>query len=330
MRGIDSDTVPRRRREVSGPFRIVAGAEYEVITDTRIGAQYTHRWLTRVIEDMSRDEAATYFIGNPGYGIAKDFPKAQRVYDALTLFIDKRFSKNWLITGSYTLSYLRGNIGGLYRSETGQLDPNANSDFDLKSLTVNRYGALPGDSTHEIKVYAARDFPFNEFFNGPNYMQLNLGLGYSGRSGGPTNFFGGHPVYGPSEMQILPRGSGERLPYVHRFDGHVQYDLKLSKTSALSIYMDIFNIFNFQEVTAVDEDYTLAEVRPLVDAKPVKGADGKLTPKLCSGPDDTATDCLRYGDGTPFDAKTDKNPNYGKPAAYQSPRTFRFGAKITF
>jgi hypothetical protein len=36
--------------------------------------------------------------------------------------------------------------------------------------------------------------------------------------------------------------------------------------------MDIFNIFNFQEVTAVDEDYTFAEVTPLVDAKPVKGA----------------------------------------------------------
>ena len=32
MRGIDSDTVPRRRREVSGPFRIVAGAEYGAIT----------------------------------------------------------------------------------------------------------------------------------------------------------------------------------------------------------------------------------------------------------------------------------------------------------
>src|SRR5690606_1295741 len=54
---------------------IVAGAEYEIIPDTRLGLHYTHRWLNKVIEDMSRDEAATYFIGNPGYGIAKDFPK---------------------------------------------------------------------------------------------------------------------------------------------------------------------------------------------------------------------------------------------------------------
>jgi len=309
---------------------IVVGGEYEVFPDGRLGLQYVHRYMVNIIEDMSRDEATTYFIGNPGNGIAKDFPKGQRDYDGVSLFFTKNFSDKWLAQVSYTLSFLRGNIGGLFRAETGQLDPNINSDFDLKSLTVNRYGPLSGDSTHEIKVYAARDFPFNEFVNGPSYMQLNLGLGYSGRSGGPTNFLGSHPVYGTSELMVLPRGSGERLPYTHRFDGHVQYDLKLSKSSALSIYMDIFNIFHFQEVTAVDEDYTFNEVSPLVDAKPVKGTDGKLSPKLCSGPDDAATDCLRHPDGTPFDEKTEKNPNYGKPAQYQSPRTFRFGAKITF
>ncbi len=307
---------------------IVVGGEYELFPDGRLGLQYVHRYMVNVIEDMSRDEATTYFIGNPGSGIAKDFPKGERDYDGVSLFFTKNFSDKWLAQVSYTLSYLRGNIGGLYRSETGQLDPNANSDFDLKSLTVNRYGSLPGDSTHEIKVYAARDFPFNEFVNGPNYMQLNLGLGYSGRTGGPTSFLGAHPIYGNSEVQVLPRGVGERLPYTHRFDGHVQYDLKLSKASALSIYMDIFNIFNFQEVTAVDEDYTFAEVTPLVDAKPVKGADGKLGPKICAG-GKVAPDCLQHPDGTAFDA-SEKNPNYGKPAAYQSPRTFRFGAKVTF
>ncbi|MFO0743340.1 MAG: TonB-dependent receptor, partial [Labilithrix sp.] len=306
---------------------ITVGGEYEIFPDGRLGVSYVHRYMVEVIEDMSRDEATTYFIGNPGSGIAKDFPHGQRDYDGVSLFFTKNFSDKWLAQVSYTLSYLRGNIGGLYRSETGQLDPNANSDFDLKSLTVNRYGPLPGDSTHEIKVYAARDFPFNEFFNGPNYMQLNLGLGYSGRTGGPTSFLGAHPIYGNSEVQILPRGAGERLPYVHRFDGHLQYDLKLSKASALSVYMDIFNIFNFQEVTAVDEDYTFSEVTPLVDAKPVKGADGKMGPKVCTA--GVSPDCLQHPDGTPFLA-SEKNPNYGKPAAYQSPRTFRFGAKVTF
>jgi hypothetical protein len=277
--------------------------------------------MVDVIEDMSRDEATTYFIGNPGSGIAKDFPKAQRDYDGVSIFFTKNFSDKWLAQVSYTLSFLRGNIAGLYRPETGQLDPNINSDFDLKSLTVNRYGPLPGDSTHEVKVYAARDFPFNEFFPGPNYMQLNLGLGYNGRSGSPTSFLGSHSIYGPSEVHILPRGSGDRLPYIHNFDTHIQYDLKLSKSSSLSVYMDIFNLFNFQEVAAVAEDYTFNEVSPVVDGKPVKDKDGKLVPDATQ---------LKHPDGTPFDEATEKNPNFGKPAAYQSPRTFRFGARVSF
>ncbi|MDQ3126155.1 MAG: TonB-dependent receptor, partial [Pseudomonadota bacterium] len=103
---------------------IVAGAEYEIFANGRLGANYTHRWLSNVIEDMSRDEAQTYFIGNPGYGIAKDFPKASRTYDALIVYLDKRFSRNFLISGSYTASWLRGNLAGLFRPETGQLDPN--------------------------------------------------------------------------------------------------------------------------------------------------------------------------------------------------------------
>ena len=300
---------------------IIVGGEYEVFPDGRVGAQYTHRYMVAVIEDMSRDEATTYFIGNPGSGIAKDFPTGQRDYDGVNIYFTKNFSDKWLAQVSYTVSFLRGNIAGLYRPETQQLDPNINSDFDLKSLTTNRYGSLPGDRTHEIKVYAARDFPFNEFIAGPSNMQLNLGLGYGGRSGGPTSFLAAHPIYGGSEVMILPRGSGDRLPWTHNVDTHIQYDLKLSKEAQLSVYMDIFNMFNFQEATAIDEDYTFGEVDPILDGKPIKNAEGKLEPDPAQ---------LVHPDGTPFDVETEKNPNFGKAVQFQSPRQFRFGARVTF
>ena len=63
----------------------VVGGEYEVLANTRIGATYTRRDLNSVIEDMSRDDGNTYFIGNPGQGFATDFPKPVRNYDAVTL-----------------------------------------------------------------------------------------------------------------------------------------------------------------------------------------------------------------------------------------------------
>ena len=74
---------------VPGRYRHFKGGEYEVINNGRLGASYTRRYMNSVIEDMSRDEANTYFIGNPGYGISKDFPKAKRNYDAVTVYLQR-------------------------------------------------------------------------------------------------------------------------------------------------------------------------------------------------------------------------------------------------
>jgi hypothetical protein len=293
---------------------LVFGAEYEVIPNGRIGATYTKRWMNNVIEDMSRDEGSTYFIGNPGKGIAVDFPEAKRDYDAGTFYFQKAFVDMWLAQVSYTVSYLRGNYAGLFRPETLQIDPNINSDFDLVSLLANREGTLPADRTHEIKLYGAKAF------NIPGGMQVDLGLTLRSRSGGPTDYWGAHPSYGADEAFILPRGKGERLPWVHGVDGHVGYSVSLAKDSQLTITADVFNIFNFQAVTATDQRYTLTPINPCRD-----GTVEQLEPS-----DPNKPSCLTEVDGSPFNAATDKNPNFGKPTQYQSPRAFRFGARVTF
>ena len=95
----------------------MVGGEYELFSDARLGVTYTHRYLNRALEDMSRDEANTYFIGNPGYGIASDFPKAVRNYDAITVYFDKAYANTWLFKASYTLSRLYGNYAGPSHSE---------------------------------------------------------------------------------------------------------------------------------------------------------------------------------------------------------------------
>nr|WP_276600551.1 MULTISPECIES: TonB-dependent receptor [unclassified Nannocystis] len=281
---------------------IVAGGEYEIITDTRLGVQYTHRWLHRAIEDMSRDEAATYFIGNPGYGVAKDFPKAKRVYDAATLFIEKRFAKHWMITGSYTLSWLRGNLAGLFRPETGQLDPNTTSDFDLISLLENRSGYLPGDTRHSFKIFAAGEIVLG------NGQFLRLGGAFRARSGGPTNFLASHVLYGFDESFILPRGTGERLPWNFSIDPTIGYTKILRKDLRLTISMDVFNVANFQQILAIDERYTFDEVNPIKG-----GTSADLANATTTG-------------GTPITV----NPNFGNPTLYQQPRQFRFGVRLSF
>jgi hypothetical protein len=288
---------------------LVAGGEYEILRDARVGLSYTKRWMNYVIEDMSRDEAQTYFLGNPGYGVATDFPKPIRNYDAVNLYFTKIFADDWLAQASYTLSYLRGNYAGLFRPETQQLDPNINSDFDLRSLLANRNGPLPGDRTHQIKLYGARDWILN-----PEH-HITSGVSLRARSGAPTGYYGSHTLYGLDETFILPRGIGERTPWEFAADLNLSYRFQIDKDKTVQASVDIFNLFNFQAATLTDQRYTASDVLPVIGGRP--------------NPDGSVSGLVHSADGTPFDP-IERNPNFTRPLAYQPPRVFRFGLRTTF
>ncbi len=285
---------------------IVLGAEYELVEHGRVGLTYVRRWLNYTIEDMSRDETNTFFFGNPGYGIAADFPKARRDYDAVTAHFTKTFSKRWIGNASYTLSWLRGNYSGLFRAEDLQLDPHQNSDFDLESLTVNREGDLPGDHRHSIKVFGAYVFDLGDV------GVVTPGLALRARSGAPSNLLGSHTLYGPDQVYILPRGSGERLPWSFRSDVRLEFAHDFDDDHSIALVIDVFNLLDIQSAVARDERYTEASVNP-VESGDVSD--------------------LTYEDGSSFDPDDPdlgRNPNFGRVVQYQEPRIFRFGVKGTF
>jgi outer membrane receptor protein involved in Fe transport len=276
----------------------VVGADYEVLPQLTMGLSYTHRDMNSVIEDMSRNEATNYFIGNPGEGIASEFPKPVRNYDAVTISANKAFADLWLLQASYTWSRLWGNYSGLFRPENLQLAPNITSDFDLISLTENKTGLLLLDRTHQVKINGAKEFPF------PNMprLSMNLGMSYRGSSGTPLNVTAAHAIYGPDFTFILPRGAGGRLPFVHNIDSRLSANYRLTGDMVASVSLDVFNLFNFQSHIAADQRYTLNTVNPIIG-------------------------------GTKKDLESLNvavNPNYGRPTAYQSPRSIRLGARLAF
>jgi hypothetical protein len=302
--------------------QIVVGGEYELITDARIGGAYTRQWLNYAVEDMSRDEATTYFIGNPGYGVAQDFPKAERTYDSFMVYFQKAFSNQWLAQVNYTLSWNRGNLAGLFRPETGQLDPNINSDFDLRSLLPNRTGDLPGDRRHVIKAFGAKEFTL------PGNVTINLGLGYTGRSGTPLNVLGSHPIYGGAEVFIVPRGSAGRTPWVHSIDSNLTVGMRFNKDTAVTVGLDVFNLFNFQQVTGYDQNFTTSDVLPVPNGT-VSALPKPNDPSPTTGQTTNCPNPMRASDGTCFDP-VNINPNYNNPTAYQQPRQIRINARVTF
>lgn len=294
--------------EAQSSDEIALGGEYEVFEGARVGLSYMHRYLNNVIEDMSRDEGTTYFIGNPGYRAASRFPKARRDYDALTLSFQKSFSSHWLAAASYTLSSLRGNYNGLFTPGSDYTAPNRTSAFDVLALVPNTDGPLPGDHTHAIKLYGAAEIsPLPSLIT-------SVGVSYQALSGGPLNVLSGSPLFGGGGGAfILPRGEGGRLPWVHTVDTNVTVGYRLAGSSVLSVSLDVFNLFNFQEVTSRDEVYTTVAVRPIAGGK-LADLPGKL---------------VDYETGQPITGDIESK-NFGRPTSYQAPRQVRLGARVTF
>ncbi len=306
----------------SSKSELTAGAEYEIISDMRIGAIFTHNWLNNIIEDMSNDEANTYFIGNPGFGLASGFPRAQRNYYAATATLSKNFSDGWLAQASYTWSSLYGNFSGLFRPETGQLDPGINSDFDLKSLLPNRTGFLPGDRTHFIKGFGSKTFDISETFS------VRLGLAYEGRSGQPIDYLARHPLYGASEVYVLPRGSAGRLPWIHTLNASGAVVYKITKTNTVELNVDVFNFINAQATTLVSQQFSNLELQPVITT----AADPRRT--ICitgTGPCESSLRLRNPATGEIRPATADDlNPNFKQPTAFQQPLAVKFGVRLTF
>jgi hypothetical protein len=198
---------------------------------------------------------------------------------------------------------------------TNQLDPNILSDFDLISLLPNRTGLLPFDRTHSVKLFGAKEF------NVTNALSASIGLSYRGNSGTPINYLGAHPEYGQDEAYVLPRGSGGRTPWVNTIDSNVGVNYRIGKDQVVSVTLDVFNLFNFQTTTRVDESYTFESIYPLVGGKPSQVPDNVVI---------NTGDPVGDKENPTYLTADQVNPNFKQPNQYQSPRQFRFGIRYTF
>jgi outer membrane receptor protein involved in Fe transport len=291
---------------------LLAGAEYEVLNRTRLIATYTRRSLDSAIEDMSRD-GSTFVLGNPGSDHLGDFPKAERTYDAVTVALRHPFDDGWLAEANYTWSRLHGNYTGLFGTGAGQGEPSILPEFDSISAMENRTGLLPSDRTHAVKVLGAKVLSLT------HDLWASLGVSYRGQSGTPINYLGGNADTGEGGTFVLPRGSsGERTPWVSAIDTHVGVSYRVGKEQTVSFTLDVFNLFNSQQVTRVDENYTYATVLPLQGVKAEE-----LTPDRVTRLDETT--------GEPRSlTESELNPSFKKPLQYQTPRQVRLGLRYVF
>ena len=286
------------------------GTQYQVLRDVVVGVDYVHRSIGRAIEDVSPDNGQTYIVtnpgepGKPGYQTIIPpgffFPRPRRIYDGVTLSVRKSFSQNYLVSASWTYSSLRGNFPGLFNRDS--LDPNAGSEFDLAPLMLNRDGRLPADVANSFKLDAGCVVELS------SRTRLQVGGNLRAQQGQPINYLGADPLYGPSEVFVLPRGSGGRLPWLWQIDVRTAATYRLTGPYEATLSLDIFNLTNNRAAIAVDEDYTFDPVSPIV------GGSVRDLPNL----------------KTVSGARVTVNPSYGKPTAYQLPLSGRIGVRLSF
>jgi len=249
----------------------LVGYDYEVASNLGVGIKGTYRNLGRVIEDMLDPSTGNYFVANPGSGIgantafinwipgrfdAANFvaptPKAKRQYTGVEVHAEKRFSNNYQFFTSYVWSRLKGNYDGTFQNSTGQNDPNINSAFDYADFLVNNKGLLSSDRTHVVKFYGS-------YTLGSSMAKgLDIGLAAHWESGLPLTAYGyEHAGYRNWEYYLTTRGALGRGPSDYEADVHLGYPIPLGG-SHLNLLFDVFNIFNRQSITALDNRFNLA------------------------------------------------------------------------
>ncbi len=334
----------------------IAGFEYEVMDDLKIGVSYQNRRMGRVIEDVSTDGAQTYIIANPGQWSAEEeaklqekidrvdpadtvlkarlenqmkmfqgirqFDKPRRDYNALQFTLTRRFSKALYVQGSYTYSRTLGNYPGLISYDNGQVDPNISSQYDLIELLGNRVGPLRTDRPHYIKVDGYYSWDLKKA------GQLTTGIRYRALSGIPTNALAAHYLYGSDESFLLPRGQLGRTEFDHGLDLHIGYARKLGKNMELEVFADIYNVYNRQGTSDVDNTY--APQFSLADGNGGGGVEQNANPVSGGTYDDLIWVKTINRDGVEGPLPIGRNPNFHNTSSRYAPAYGRLGARLTF
>jgi hypothetical protein len=237
---------------------VIINARRQVFTSTLLGVTYTWKRVTNFWDQIEINQ-----IWDPSgarvVGYADSTKEGQQVflystpsenhrtYQGFDLYVEGRPTRNWDLSGSYTLSWLYGPG----QTEFQQITPY--SQFVNPRYTRYFDGFLPEDTRHTLKGFAA-------YRVGP----VNIGTALSYQTGNPRTkrFFtaqdGAYTRY-RSPLGTEPGGGNDpkeisefRLPDILTADLRVTVNvLPRSLDQRLSLIADIFNIFNNRTTTAV-------------------------------------------------------------------------------
>jgi hypothetical protein len=264
----------------------VIGYSAAVTKDISFDAYYQYRNLKDAFEDTPIDP------NNSGSSFqAKNFFDARRVYRAVTLDVQKRYTNGWFADANITFSKLYGNFDEDY--QTGGFNTSSLLE-DGPSWYTNepeKFGRLNQDRPVIFKLMGSYDFPFGFTLGG--FLQV--------QSGNVWQATGADNQSGTGYQRYVEQAGSQRFPTWTTFDLIGAYTFKLGGAMNLRFEARVFNLFNTQTVLDVNR------VKYLDDY--VNGV-----PYSVPGPQGTSQ----------------PNPNYGVATSWATPRRLVLTARLDF
>jgi len=222
--------------------------------------------------DLNNDGNLTNVTTDASY---HGLPEYKRHYIGLEFGAEKSFSDNWSANFSYVLSRTFGNAEGYVNTSLAQEDAGATQDFDHSKFMNGAYGNLANDRTHVLKGYGT--YKVNDEISISLNANIQSGTplscqGYLDLDGllvgdGSTAYDEGNfKRYGPSsfycntesgEKVLTTRGDQGRTNWEFNVDTSIVYTPEWS--TGLTLQASIFNLFNTQRPTVLDQQNDKAQ-----------------------------------------------------------------------
>jgi len=344
---------------------IIAGFEYEILDDLKVGVSYQNRNMGRVIEDVSTDGANTYIIANPGEWAQSEQTKLENriatvdstcmaegpssascneserlsrdleLYKGIRLFDKPRRDYNAL---QFTLT--RRFSKQLYVQGSYTYSKTAGNYPGLISYDNGQIDPNISSQYDLIELLANRIGPLNT--DRPHYIKvdgyytfdfkksgaLTVGTRLRALSGIPTNALGGHYLYGGNESFLLPRGQLGRTDFEHGLDMHFGFARQLNKNYRVEVFLDVFNIYNRQGQANLDNNY--APFFKLSGPGGGGGTQQNANPVSGGTYDDLIFVKTVDNNGAETSIPIGTNPNFRNTTGRYAPGNARIGVRLTF
>jgi hypothetical protein len=280
--GIDPDLSPMLAEE------LVAGVQLAPRAALRWTLWSQARWLRRGLDDRLDPAAGTLALTNP------IDPSATR----RSMMVATELATDPGAKLSIRVQYQYARSAG---ASTGAFDPRDGATlytgdaYDSAADGGNLWGGLPSDLRHRAAVEGIARIRIGS-------VPIVVGLRALVATGRPLDAYG---LSGSGDVLLLPRGGAGRLGVVTTTNVH----LAAALGHGIDVVADVFNLFDRQRATAVDELYTGDDVLPVIGGSPEDLVFLKA--------DD---------DGTPVR----RARGYGTPLARQPPLSAAIGVRARF